>query len=82
MPFFLGSLVLLDSISYGGKAYELKPRLAKTGKIKKKKRGKECMIQNRMTEVLFRNFFLLLLKCILTNDSYYYSLNIMSQALF
>lgn len=81
MPFFLGSLVLLDSISYGGKAYELKPRLVKTGKIKK--RGKECMIQNRVTEVLFRNFFLLfLLKFILTNNSYYYSLNIMSQALF
>lgn len=79
MPFFLGSLVLLDSISYGWKAYGLKPRLVKTGKIKK--RGKECMIQNRVTEVLFRNFFLFLLKFILTNDSYYYSLNIMSQAL-
>lgn len=32
------------------------------------------MIQNRVTEILFRNFFLFLLKFILTNDSYYYSL--------
>lgn len=32
------------------------------------------MIQNRVTEILFRNFFLFLLKFILTNDRYYYLL--------
>ena len=36
IPFFPGSLVLPDSISYGGKAYELKPRL---GKIKREERS-------------------------------------------